>query len=223
MASKIEQFASEFVASGFLLIAVVGSGVAAERLSGGNGALALLINALITGCALFPLILVFAPISGAHMNPIVTLAFAAQGRFPMTHIPLYIAAQCGGAIVGVWAAHLMFGLPILQESDHLRLSTGVWCAEVIASIGLIGTVLRCEPHGLTTTAGAVAAYITGAYWFTSSTSFANPAATLARTMTDTFAGIALIDVPAFVIAQLAGLCVVIFAAKFFTRTNARTA
>lgn len=223
MVSKSHQFASEFVATAFLLVAVVGSGIAAEGLSGGNGALALLVNALVTGCALFPLILVFAPISGAHMNPVVTLAFAAQGRLPAAHIPLYIAAQCSGAVMGVWAAHLMFGLPILQESHRLRLDTGVWCAEVIASIGLIGTVLRCETHGLTTTAGAVAAYITGAYWFTSSTSFANPAATLARSLTDTFAGIAFADVPAFVVAQLAGLVVILVAAKTLNRNRAKTA
>lgn len=212
-------FAGEFTATAFLLIAVVGSGIAAERLSGGNAALALLANALATGCALFPLILSFGPVSGAHMNPVVTLAAAALSQLAWRLVPLYIAAQCAGAVAGVWIAHVMFEIPVLQTSVHLRGGLGVWCGEFVATLGLLGVILRCQSAGLPVVAGAVAAYITGAYWFTSSTSFANPAVTLARSFTDTFAGISPADAPAFVAAQLLALGALVVTARLLRPTT----
>lgn len=204
---------SEFAATGFLLIAVVGSGIAAERLSGGNIALALLVNALVTGCALFPLILAFAPISGAHMNPVVTLAAAVLGKLRWTSAPAMIAAQIAGGLTGVAVSHLMFDLPVLEISTHARNGVAQWTAEIVATVGLLGVVLRCDRYGIPLTAGAVAAYITGAYWFTASTSFANPAVTIARAFTDTFAGIRPADAPGFVAAQIVGLLLIVAAAK----------
>lgn len=205
--------ASECAATAFLLIAVVGSGIAAERLSGGNVALALLANAIVTGCALFPLILAFAPISGAHMNPVVTICAAAFKRLPWAAVLPMIAAQTAGGVIGVWLAHLMFDLPMLQSSLHIRTGPGLWCAEVVATVGLLGTILRCDSYGVPLTAGAVASYITGAYWFTASTSFANPAVTIARTFTDTFAGIRPADAPGFIVAQFAALVLVLAVAR----------
>lgn len=203
----------ECVATSFLLIAVVGSGIAAERLSGGNVALALLVNAIVTGCALFPLILAFAPISGAHMNPVVTIGAAVLRQIPWSHVPPMVAAQIVGGLFGVVLTHVMFDTSILQLSTQVRSGPALWCAEVIATVGLLGTVLRCETYGVPVTAAAVASYITGAYWFTASTSFANPAVTVARMFTDTFAGIRPIDAPGFVAAQMLGLVVVLTAAK----------
>lgn len=200
--------AAEFIATAFLLIAVVGSGIAAERLSGGNVGVALLANALATGGALFVLILVFAPISGAHMNPVVTLAAAIVSNFPRRRVPLYIAAQVAGAIVGVWLAHLMFELPVLQASQHIRTGASQWLAEAVATAGLLAVVFGCASYTTPVIAGAVAAYIVGAYWFAASTSFANPAVTLARAFSDTFAGIRMDDVPGFIAAQLASLVLV---------------
>lgn len=205
--------ASEFAATAFLLIAVVGSGIAAERLSGGNVALALLANAVVTGCALFPLILVFAPISGAHMNPVVTIAAAAFKRLPWPAVAPMILAQVAGGLVGVGLAHFMFEMPLLQVSEHMRTGPSLWCAEIIATAGLLGTILRCDRYGVPLTASAVASYIIGAYWFTSSTSFANPAVTIARCFTDTFAGIRPLDAPGFIAAQAAGLALVLAATK----------
>jgi glycerol uptake facilitator-like aquaporin len=200
---------SEFIATAFLLIAVVGSGIAAENLSGGNTAVALLANALATGCALFVLIVVFAPLSGAHMNPLVTLAAAVLRELEIKAVPVYLAAQVAGAVMGVVVAHLMFDLPVVQASQHVRTGAAQWLAEVVAVIGLLGVVWGTRRHGLQTTAASVALYITGAYWFTASTSFANPAVTLARAMTDTFAGIRPIDAPGFMLAQIAGLVLVL--------------
>lgn len=195
----------EFIATAFLLIAVVGSGIAAERLSGGNLGQALLANALATAGALFALILVFSPVSGAHMNPVVTLAAVVVGGFERRTAVAYIGAQIAGAILGVWIAHVMFGLPILETSTHVRTGIGQWVAEIVATVGLLGVVWGCLGYGTPTTAGAVAAYIGGAYWFTASTSFANPAVTIARALTDTFAGIRPMDAPGFVAAQLLAL------------------
>jgi glycerol uptake facilitator-like aquaporin len=195
----------EFVATAFLLIAVVGSGIMAERLSGGSIGLALLANALATSAALFALILVFAPISGAHMNPCVTLAAAIVNGFDGKAVPLYIAAQIGGAVVGTLLAHGMFDVPILEIGTHVRTGASQWLAEVIATVGLLGVVWGCAKYETAHGAAAVAAYIGGAYWFTASTSFANPAVTLARALTDTFAGIRPIDAPGFILAQLAAL------------------
>jgi glycerol uptake facilitator-like aquaporin len=208
---------AEFIATAFLLIAVVGSGIAAERLCDGNVGLALLANALATSGALFVLILTLGPISGAHMNPVVTLAAACVGGLEWKAVPVYIAAQIGGAILGVWIAHGMFDLPILQLSTHIRTGSGQWLAEIVATVGLLGVVWGCLKYEIPTAAAAVAAYIGGAYWFTASTSFANPAVTIARSLTDTFAGIRPGDAPGFILAQLAALIVVVPALRQFSR------
>lgn len=200
---------AEFIATAFLLIAVVGSGIAAERLSGGNTGVALLANAIATGAALFVLILVFGPLSGAHMNPVVTLASAADRRLPWRLVPAYVFAQVGGGICGVIIAHAMFELPLMQFSAHARTGTGQWIAEAVATIGLLATIWGCLRYSRPILAGAVAAYITGAYWFTASTSFANPAVTVARSLTDTFSGILPLDAPAFILSQIVGLAVIV--------------
>ena len=200
---------AEFIATAFLLIAIVGSGIMAERLCGGNVGLALLANALATGGALMALILTFGPQSGAHMNPVVTIAAAATGDLEWRMVPAYIAAQFAGAVAGVWLAHAMFDLPIWEFSRHVRFGPGQWIAEVVATLGLLLVIWGCRAHREPVTAFAVAAYITGAYWFTASTSFANPAVTVARMLSDTFAGIRPIDVPAFIIAQIAALVLAI--------------
>ena len=199
----------ELIATAFLLIAVVGSGIMAERLCGGNVGLALLANALATGGALVALILAFGPQSGAHMNPVVTIATAATGGLEWHAVPAYIAAQLIGAVAGVWLAHAMFDLPIWQLSQHIRFGPGQWIAEIVATVGLLMVIWGCRAHREPMTAFAVAAYITGAYWFTASTSFANPAVTVARMFSDTFAGIRPIDAPAFIIAQIAALVLAI--------------
>ncbi len=204
-----ETLIAEFVGTAGLLIAVVGSGIAAERLCGGNVGLALLANALATGGALFVLILTFGPVSGAHMNPVVTFAAALIGSFSWKSVPGYLVAQVCGAVVGVWIAHAMFGLPLLETSTHLRTGPGQWLGEVVATTGLLTVIWGCLRYGTPVAAGAVAAYITGAYWFTSSTSFANPAVTLARSLSESFAGIAPENVAGFVVAQIAGLLVAI--------------
>jgi glycerol uptake facilitator-like aquaporin len=205
MHSMTEAVAVECLATAFLLIGVVGSGIMAERLCGGNIGLALLANAIATGGALVALILAFGPRSGAHMNPAVTLAAALTGGLRWHTVPAYILAQVAGAIIGVWLAHVMFELPVLQFSTHVRAGVGQWVAEVIATFGLLATIWGCRAHAAPVTAFAVAAYITGAYWFTASTSFANPAVTIARSLTDTFAGIRPVDAPGFILAQLAGV------------------
>ena len=195
--------ATEAIATAFLLIAVVGSGIMAERLSAGNVGLALLANAIATGGALVALILAFSAASGAHMNPAVTVWAALSGRLDWRAVPAYIPAQVAGAIAGVWLAHLMFDLPVLQLGTHVRTGPGQWLGEVIATFGLIAVVRACrEPRDA---AIAVGAYITGAYWFTSSTSFANPAVTIARALSDTFAGIRPADAPGFILAQCVGV------------------
>jgi glycerol uptake facilitator-like aquaporin len=203
--SLVHAAACEFVATAFLLIAVVGSGIMAERLCGGNVGLALLANALATGGALLALILAFGPQSGAHMNPAVTLAAALTQGLRWRFAAAYVPAQLAGAIVGVWIAHVMFALPILQVSQHVRTGPGQWVAEAVATFGLLVTIWGCRAHREPVTAAAVAAYITGAYWFTASTSFANPAVTVARSFTDTFAGIRPLDAPGFILAQGVGL------------------
>jgi glycerol uptake facilitator-like aquaporin len=194
----------EFIATAFLLIAVVGSGIMAERLCGGNVGLALLANALATGGALVALILAFGPQSGAHMNPVVTLAAALTGGLRWRAVPAYVAAQIAGAVAGVWLAHGMFDLPVWQFSHHIRSGPGQWLAEAVATFGLLMTIWGCRAHREPVTAFAVAAYITGAYWFTASTSFANPAAAFGRMFSDSFAGIAPASVPGFIAAELVG-------------------
>jgi len=187
-----------------LLAAVVGSGIMGERLAGGNIAVALLANTIATGAALVALILTFGSISGAHFNPAVTLADASQGGLAWRDVPAYLAAQVTGAFVGVAAAHVMFGEKLFFASRHAREGGAQLFSEALATFGLLSVIWGCARLRSAAVPFAVAAYITAAYWFTSSTSFANPAVTLARSASDTFAGIRPIDVPAFVAAQLAG-------------------
>lgn len=196
--------ASEAVGTGFLLAAVVGSGIMGERLSGGNVAIALLANTLATGAMLVALILTFGPISGAHFNPAVTLVEAWEGGLGWREVPGYLAAQTAGAFAGVAAAHLMFGEPIFRASRHSRTGSAQWFSEFVATFGLVCVIRGCGSRRPSAVPFAVGAYIMGAYWFTASTSFANPAVTLARSASDTFAGIRPDDVPGFIVAQLAG-------------------
>jgi glycerol uptake facilitator-like aquaporin len=201
----IRAAAIELVATGFLLIAIVGSGIMAERLCGGNVGLALLANAIATGAAMVALILAFGPQSGAHMNPVVTLAAVLADGFRWRLAVAYVLAQLAGATIGVAIAHLMFEVPIWQLSNHARSGAGQFVAEIVATFGLLAVIWGCRAHRPPVTAFAVAAYITGAYWFTASTSFANPAVTVARALTDSFAGIRPDDVPGFVLAQFVAL------------------
>lgn len=203
---------AEGVGSALLLAAIVGSGIMASRLAGGNVALALLCNALPTGAMLVVLVLVFGPISGAHFNPAVTLAHALARRFPWRDCAPYLAAQLIGAVLGVWAAHMMFELPILQLSVTARTGTGQWLAEAIATFGLVLTIFGCMSRTPGSVAVAVGLYITAAFWFTASTSFANPVVTIARALSDTFVGIRPDDIAAFVAAQLLGAAVAVWAA-----------
>lgn len=198
------RIASEGVGTALLLAAVVGSGIMGERLSGGNVAIALLANTIATGAALVALISTFGSISGAHLNPAVTLADASQGGMPWREVPGYLLAQVTGATSGVLAAHLMFGEPLLQRGSHARSSIGEIFSEFVATFGLLVVIWGCSRLRSDAVPIAVGAYITAAYWFTASTSFANPAVTLARATTDTFSGIRAVDVPAFLIAQLGG-------------------
>lgn len=203
MAPDLSRRLAEGVATAMLLAAVVGSGVMAERLSGGNDGLALLANAVATGAVLPVLILVFGPISGAHMNPAVTAVFALRGEIGGRDAALYALAQVAGAVAGVWLAHAMFEQPLLQASATARTGAGQWVAEATATAGLVLAVLGALRHRPDSLPWAVGLYITGAYWFTASTSFANPAVTFARAWTDSFAGIAPGDVAAFVAVQFA--------------------
>jgi glycerol uptake facilitator-like aquaporin len=195
---------AEAVGTCFLLAAVVGSGIMGERLAGGNAAVALLANTIATGAALVALILTFGPISGAHFNPAVTLADASQGGLPWNEVPLYVVAQVIGAFGGVAAAHLMFEVPVFFASRHARSGPAQAFSEFVATFGLLAVIWGCARLRSAAIPFAVAAYITAAYWFTASTSFANPAVTLARSTTDTFSGIRPADAPAFIIAQLLG-------------------
>jgi len=195
---------AEGLGTALLLAAVVGSGIMGERLAGGNVAVALLANTLATGAALVALILTFGPISGAHFNPAVTLADASQGGLPWREVPAYLAAQVLGAFGGVAAAHAMFGEPLFFASRHARAGAAQAFSEFVATFGLLAVIWGCARSRSSVVPFAVAAYITAAYWFTASTSFANPAVTLARSASDTFAGIRPADVPLFVMAQLAG-------------------
>jgi glycerol uptake facilitator-like aquaporin len=198
---------AEVVGTALLLAAIVGSGIMADRLSNGNQALALLANSVATGAALVALILTFGPVSGAHFNPAVTLADATQGGLPWREVPGYIVSQIGGGIVGVWIAHVMFGEPVFMVSVHDRGGAAQVFSEFIATFGLLAVIWGCSRRRSDAVPFAVAAYITAAYWFTSSTSFANPAVTVARALSDTFAGIRPADVPGFIVAQFAGAAV----------------
>lgn len=194
--------AAEFVGTALLLAAVVGSGIMGERLAGGNDAIALLANSLATGFALVALIVAFGPRSGAHFNPVVTLAFAWRREFPRAAIPGYLVAQVLGAMAGVLLAHAMFDLELVQWSARERSSLGQWISELVATAGLVLVVLSCDRARPWAAPAAVGAYIAAAYWFTASTSFANPAVTIARALTDTFSGIRPDDAPYFIAAQL---------------------
>ena len=206
--------AAEALGTAFLLATVVGSGIMAERLAGGNGALALLGNTIPTGCILVVLILIFAPVSGAHFNPAVSLAFAWRGELAWPVAAGYIAAQIVGAVAGVWAAHLMFELPVWQFSITSRTGAGQWLAEAIATFGLLLTIFGCAARTPAAIPYAVGLYITSAYWFTASTSFANPAVTIARALSDSFAGIAPSGVIAFIMAQLAGMGLAVIVSRW---------
>jgi len=195
---------SEFVGTAFLLATVIGSGIMGERLANGNVAIALLANTLATGAALVALILTFGPISGAHFNPAVTLADASQSGLPWREVPAYILGQMSGALIGAACAHLMFDMPLYSVSRHVRSGLSQDFSEFIATFGLMAVIWGCARLRSTAVPFAVGAYITSAYWFTASTSFANPAVTIARCLSDTFAGIRPKDVPGFVVAQLLG-------------------
>jgi glycerol uptake facilitator-like aquaporin len=207
---------AEFIATALLLVAVVGSGVMAERLAPTSAALALLANSIATGCALVALIVTFAPLSGAHMNPLVTIAMAMRGDHAWRDVPGYVLAQASGAIVGVLATHAMFGMQLFEVSTKARPGWPLAFAEAVATFGLLTVVLRGSRHRPDAVPWTVACYITAAYWFTASTSFANPAVTLARALTDSFTGIDPTNVPAFVIGQ----CIGAAAAVWFDRSVA---
>jgi glycerol uptake facilitator-like aquaporin len=204
MPSLAQRAFCEALGTAFLLAAVVGSGIMAQKLAGGNDALALLCNTLATGCILAVLILVFGPLSGAHLNPAVSLAFALRGKLAWPAAAIYIVAQVLGGVGGVWMAHLMFELPVWQFSITARTGPGQWLAEAVATFGLLLTIFGCVSRRPDAIAYAVGLYITAAYWFTASTSFANPAVTIARSLSDTFAGIAPAGVAAFIATQVAG-------------------
>jgi glycerol uptake facilitator-like aquaporin len=205
---------AEWLGTAFLLAAVVGSGIMAQRLAGGNVALALLCNTIPTGAILVVLILAFGPVSGAHFNPAVTLAFALRGEMTWANAGVFAGAQVAGAIVGVWIAHLMFELPVLQLSVTARTGPGQWLAEAVATFGLLATIFGVGARTPGAVPYAIGLYITSAYWFTASTSFANPAVTIARSLTDTFAGIAPNAVAGFIAAQLAGATLAIPLARW---------
>jgi len=195
---------AEGVGTAMLLAAVVGSGIMADQLSNGNQAIALLANTIATGAALVALILTFGPISGAHFNPAVTIADASQGGLAWRDVPGYVLAQCSGAVLGVLMAHTMFEQPLFMLSRHARSGPAQMFSEFVATFGLVAVIWGCSRRRSSDTPFAVGAYIAAAYWFTASTSFANPAVTLARALSDTFAGIRPIDVSGFVLAQFAG-------------------
>ncbi|WP_242394984.1 MIP/aquaporin family protein [Anaeromyxobacter oryzisoli] len=203
-ADSCRRLASEAIGTGLLLATVVGSGIMGDRLSGGNVAIALLANTIATGAGLVALISTFGPVSGAHFNPAVTVASAFHGSLPWSEVPAYLVAQVVGAFLGVAAAHLMFGEPLFAASTHVRAGGPQFLSEAIATFGLLAVIWGCSRARPSAVPFVVGAYITAAYWFTASTSFANPAVTLARAATPTFAGIRPIDVPAFIVAQLIG-------------------
>ncbi|MFM5886053.1 MAG: aquaporin [Novosphingobium sp.] len=208
-----QRLAAEALGSFFLFATVVGSGIMAEQLAGANVAVALLGNTLATAAMLFVLIAMLGPVSGAQFNPAVTLVMRLRGEATWSGFAAYLAAQLTGGILGVWIAHAMFDLPVLQVSQHLRTGPGQWLGEGIATFGLVTTILLTSRHRPQAVPASVALYIAAAYWFTSSTSFANPAITIARSLSDSFAGIAPSSVPGFIAAQLAGA----LAAHWFDR------
>jgi glycerol uptake facilitator-like aquaporin len=217
---NLRALAAEFIGTAMLLLAIVGSGIMAERLCGGNVGLALLANALATGGALVALILAFGPISGAHFNPVVTLADAWQNGIAWSSAAPYACAQISGALLGTAFANGMFGLPLLFISHHERSGMAMFVSEFIATFGLLATIWSCARARPNVTPFAVAAYIIGAYWFVPSTSFANPAVTIARTLTDTFSGIRPNDAPLFIAAQLLGAAAATALFAWFGKSSA---
>ncbi len=207
---------AEGLGTALLLAVVIGSGVMAERLAGGNSAIALLANTLATVGGLYVLIEVFGPVSGAHFNPAVSLVMVVRGAMPRALLLPYVLAQLAGAAFGAWLAHAMFGLALFQLSAHVRSGNGQWLAEVVATFGLVLVIVRAPPSR---TAAAVAAYIGAAYWFTASTSFANPAAAFGRMLSDSFAGIAPASVPAFVAAECIGAGLALLADRGLSQTR----
>jgi glycerol uptake facilitator-like aquaporin len=220
MASLGRRLFCEALGTAFLLAAVVGSGIMAQRLSGGNAALALLGNTLPTGAILTVLILVFGPLSGAHFNPAVSIALAIRRTLPWPDTAAYAAAQIAGGLVGVWAAHLMFDLPLWQVSANGRTGAGQWLAELVATFGLLLTIVGCAARTPMAIPYAVGLYITSAYWFTASTSFANPAVTIARSVSDTFAGIDPWSAPAFIGSQFVGMFAAVGLSKWLWPSEA---
>jgi glycerol uptake facilitator-like aquaporin len=217
--SLAQRIVAEFLGTAFLLAGVVGSGIMAAKLSGGNGALALLCNTLPTGAILAVLILTFGPVSGAHFNPAVSIALASRGQVAWHTAAMYIAAQFAGGVVGVLAAHAMFELPLWQVSVHVRTGLRQWFAEAFATFGLLLTIFGCAARTPAAIPYAVGLYITAAYWFTASTSFANPAVTFARALSNTYAGIAPTGILMFIVAQLVGALAAVKLAKWlFTET-----
>ncbi len=221
--TRMRRVTAEALGTALLLATVVGSGIMGERLAGGNVAIALLANTLATGAMLVALILTFGPISGAHFNPAVTLADASQGGLPWHEVPGYILAQLAGAFSGVAAAHAMFGLPIFTASRHVRAGGAQVFSEFVATFGLLSVIWGCARLRSSAVPFAVGCYITGAYWFTASTSFANPAVTLARAASDTFAGIRPSDAPGFILAQLAGAAAATVLFRWLVPTLAKDA
>ena len=220
VADAFRKLFAEALGTALLLAVVIGSGVMAERLSGGNMAIALLANTLATVGGLYILIEVFGPISGAHFNPAVSLVMTVRGALPPSLLGPYIAAQLIGALLGAWLAHAMFDMSILQFSTKIRSGTGQWIAEVVATFGLLLVILRAPPSRV---AAMVAVYIGAAYWFTASTSFANPAATFGRMFSNSFAGIAPSSVPGFVVAQLVGAGLALLVNRSLSETPADAA
>ncbi|HEX7795018.1 MAG TPA: MIP/aquaporin family protein [Vicinamibacterales bacterium] len=216
-------FIGEFIGTAMLLVAVVGSGIMGERLAGGNVALALLANSVATGAALIALILTFGPISGAHFNPAVSLADASQGGLSWSRAWAYVIAQVTGAVFGVGAADYMFEVPVFAWSQHARHGLPQAFSEAVATFGLLAVIWSCSRRRSAAVPFAVGAYISGAYWFTSSTSFANPAVTMARSLTDTFAGIRPSDAPFFIVAQLVGAAVATALFRWLVPALPRTA
>lgn len=214
---------AEFLGTAFLLAAVVGSGIMGERLAEGNAAVTLLANTLATGAALVALILTFGPISGAHFNPVVTLSDALQGGLKWREVPAYISVQVIGAFTGVAIAHIMFGLPLFSASTNARAGMRQSFSEFVATFGLLAVIWGCVRFRSAMVPFAVAAYITAGYWFTASTSFANPAVTLARSATDTFTGIRPFDATGFILAQLAGATAATFVFRWLAPASSKEA
>ncbi|WP_210209286.1 MIP/aquaporin family protein [Ciceribacter naphthalenivorans] len=223
MVSTIRRIASEFLGTALLLATVVGSGIMAEALAGGNVAVALLGNTIATGAILVVLITMLGPVSGAHFNPAVTLVMLVSAEISKRHAVFYTLAQIAGGLVGVWLAHLMFDLAVLQMSIKTRTGAGQWIAEGVATFGLLLTILLTRRHRPESIPLSVGLYITAAYWFTASTSFANPAVTLARAFSDSFAGIRLVDVPAFVVVQLIGAMLALFLSRWLLAGTGKSA